>query len=118
MNLFKKYFTVGIFNTLLHWTIFLTLTFILKKEQSISNLIAFIITITISYILNAQYTFKQEKKIKMYILYIFFMGGLSFSTGKLADFINLNEIITMIVFSGLSLVIGFFFSKHIIFKVK
>lgn len=118
MNLFKKYFTVGLLNTLIHWIIFFILTFFMKESQSISNLIAFSITVTISYILNAQYTFKQKKKIKMYILYTIFMGFLSFITGKIADIVHLNGIITMILFSGISLIVGFLFSKYVIFKEK
>lgn len=118
MNLFKKYFTVGILNTLIHWIIFFILTFFMKEEQSISNLIAFSITVTISYVLNANYTFKKKKKIKMYVLYTLFMGLMSFIIGKIADIFYLNGLITMISFSGISLIIGFLFSKYIIFKEK
>lgn len=117
-NLFRKYVTVGLLNTIIHWAIFIVLNVLLNNDQSFSNLIAFITTVSISYVLNAKYTFKKKKNITKYIMFVFFMGILSFSIGKIADIVNANAIFTLISFSGISLIIGFLFSKYVIFKDK
>lgn len=118
MEIFKRYFTVGIANTLLHWVIFLFGIHIVKAPQSVSNLSAFLVAVSFSYVMNAKYTFKQEKKVKKYLLYIAFMGLLSYLTGYIADKINMPSLLTLVIFSALSLIAGFIYSKKIIFKEK
>lgn len=118
MDVFKKYLTVGVLNTVLHWLIFLCFFYVLKAPQSISNLTAFLIAVSFSYIMNAKYTFKQKKEIKKYLMYIVFMGALSFFTGYVADKINLPSLLTLILFSLISLIVGFIYSKKIVFKEK
>ena len=47
-----------------------------------------------------------------------FMGALSYTSGLLADRISLTPILTLITFSAISLIVGFFYSKLIVFKDK
>lgn len=118
MSLFKKYLSVGVLNTLLHWIMFFCCFYLLHTPQSLSNCIAFLISVSFSYILNSKYTFKQKKEIKKYLLYISFMGVLSYLTGYVADVLKMPTLITLITFSLISLFVGFVFSKKIVFKEK
>lgn len=115
LKTFFSYFKIGILNTGIHWASFF-LIFHYSLSQSISNLVAFFIAMSISFILNAKYTFKKEVTIKSYILFAVFMACLSYICGYAGDMLKLNPIITLIAFSGLSLVIGFLYSKIVVFK--
>ena len=46
------------------------------------------------------------------------MGGLSLAVGKIADNWNLPGIVTVVVFSLISLVLGFVLSKWLVFRVR
>ena len=58
----------------------------------------------------------QATSIERFLGYITFMGGLSYLIGKWADKLELPALVTLVSFSGISLVLGFFYSKFIIFK--
>ncbi len=51
IKLFTKYFSVGILNTLIHWSIFGLLTVFLSTSQAIANLIGFIAAVSFSFLL-------------------------------------------------------------------
>jgi MFS family permease len=50
------------------------------------------------------------------MLYVAFMGSLSAVVGWIADRSGLQPIFTLIIFSAISLVCGFFYSKFIVFR--
>lgn len=116
LNLFKRYVSVGILNTLLHWTVFFIGVYLAEINQALSNLIAFLVAVSFSYVLNALYTFKKALRIYPYLIFTFFMGTLSFLTGALADKLMWPPWLTLVFFSSLSLVLGFLYSKFIVFK--
>lgn len=116
IQLFARYFSVGIVNTLIHWIVFGTLVYLVSTAQATANLIAFIIAVTFSFFANAKFTFKKKATGGRYIAFTVFMGVLSYLTGFIADKINAMPIITLIVFSAISLVLGFFYSKLFVFK--
>lgn len=112
---FKIYTFIGVLNTALHWTIF----FILSGfgfSQAYSNLTAFIISSTFSYCMNSKFNFKKKAKGRTYILFVVGLGALSLLIGGCADRFNINSFITLIAFSSLSLILGFIYSKYIVFK--
>jgi len=115
LSLFKKYFNVGIINTALHWLTFY-IVYRLCGEQSISNLTGFLLSVSFSYFANAKYTFESRVKISKYILYVAFMGIMSYLFGYVSSLLHLHAIITLILFSGFSLIAGFVFSKIVVFK--
>lgn len=115
METFRKYFNVGILNTLIHWGIFY-IAYMLTDIQSISNFMGFFIAVSFSYIFNSLYTFKQKTSPKKYIIFLLFMSVFSFSLGYISDITKMQPIFTLIVFSSLSLVVGFVFSKFVVFK--
>lgn len=113
--LFTKYTSIGILNTLIHWVIF-AIVYSLTNLQFIGNLIGFTVAVTTSFFLNAKWTFKSKTTISRYIVFVSFMALLSGLYGYLGDLYHLKPIVTLIAFSGTSLILGFVFSKYIIFK--
>ncbi|WP_149330335.1 GtrA family protein [Citrobacter braakii] len=116
LKLFSKYFTVGIFNTALHWVVFGMCLYAFNTNQALANFAAFCIAVTFSFFANARFTFKAKTTTLRYMLYIGFMGTLSAATGWMADQCALLPLFTLIVFSALSLICGFFYSKFIVFR--
>lgn len=116
IKLFTKYFSVGILNTLIHWSIFGLLTVFLSISQAIANLIGFIAAVSFSFFANAKFTFKAKATATRYISFTLFMGLLSYLTGYAADQLRLPPIATLIIFSSISLVLGFLYSKIFVFR--
>lgn len=116
INLFKRYATVGVLNTAVHWLVFLLAFYVIEFNQSASNFLAFCVAVSFSFVVNARFTFKRKATGVMYVTYVAFMGGLSFLVGALSDLFQVVPIITLFVFSLISLVVGFLFSRFIIFR--
>ena len=117
-RLFIKYLSVGIINTMLHWVVFAWLVYKESFSQATSNLCAFSIAVTFSYFANSYMTFDKKPTTSRYIAFVAFMGVLSYASGLLADRVNLTPILTLVTFSAISLIVGFFYSKLIVFKDK
>ena len=116
LKLFSKYFTVGIFNTAISWAVFALCFYSMHTSQASANFISFCIAVTFSFFANARFTFKAKATTARYILYIGFMGALSIATGWAADVLHIHPVITMVGFSAISLICGFFYSKFIVFR--
>jgi len=116
-KLFARYATVGVLNTLIHWVAF---AICIKNEQpqSLSNFIAFCVAVTFSFFANAKWTFSTEATTIRYMMYVFFMGVIATLVGSYADRMNISPLITLIGFSGISLICGFLYSKYIIFRER
>lgn len=112
---FSRYFTTGMANTLLHWLVF-AIIYYSTKDQSISNLIGFLCAVTFSFFVNAKYTFNSKINMKKYILYLSFMGFMSYLFGWVGMKLQLPVLVTLVLFSLTSLLIGFLYSKYIVFK--
>lgn len=112
---FIRYFSIGIINTIIHWFVFI-FVFYFYPSQAISNFIGFGIAVTCSFFLNSRYTFQATPSLNKYLLFIFFMGGLNFLIGWKAQYISLSPIFTMMLSSGISLTLGFLYSKLIVFS--
>jgi putative flippase GtrA len=115
-SLFTRYISVGVINTLIHWVTFAIGIYLFGINQMLSNLIAFSISVTFSFFANARWTFKSQASLARYIMFVFFMSLVALLTGYIADRISLLPILTLIIFSSLSLVIGFYYSKLVVFR--
>ena len=112
---FRKYISVGLLNTFVHWLVFGMVYWILV-DQAISNLVGFMCAVTLSFYLNARWTFNSKMTFWRYIAMVTFMSAVSWIVGKVADLNQFSPFVTLVVFSGLSLVLGFFFSKYFVFR--
>lgn len=115
IRLFARYASVGVLNTAIHWAVFSAL-FVTGSTQSLSNFAAFCVAVTFSFFANAKWTFNAEATTIRYMLYILFMGSMAAFVGWAADKIHLPPLITLVVFSAVSLVCGFVYSKMFIFR--
>lgn len=115
-RVFFTYSLVGLANTLVHWQIFFVLRVAIGLDQSISNLAAFCVAASFSYYLNALYTFDAKHSVRGYVVFLCVMGVLSYAVGYLGDRWRLHGLLTVAVFSLLSLVFGFLLSRFLVFR--
>ncbi|ORM50655.1 translocase [Pantoea conspicua] len=117
VRLFTRYMTIGVLNTLIHWC---TFAICIKngQTQSLSNFIAFCVAVTFSFFANAKWTFSAQATTLRYMMYVLFMGMVAMLVGSYADRMRINPIATLVVFSAISLVCGFLYSKYIIFRER
>lgn len=117
LSLFSKYTLIGLLNTAVHWLMFyLVLAF--DSSQAIANVIGFLVAVSVSFVLNAKYNFASKMTPYKYAIYVVFLGSMAAILGFIADKLALPSIITLIVFSATSLVVGFLYSHFIVFRSK
>ncbi|KUV02335.1 translocase [Escherichia coli] len=116
IKIFSRYVSVGVINTLIHWGVFSVIIYYFDTKQSVANLISFFVAVTFSFFINAKFTFKSEATSFKYLIFVTFMGVMAFTTGKIADYLSIPGIATLIFFSGISLVLGFAYSNFVVFK--
>lgn len=115
ITLFKRYMSIGIINTAIHWVVFFIALNALHTGQALANFCAFCVAVTFSFFANARWTFNSEATTIRYILYVFFMGALASAIGWAGDKTDMNPIVTIIAFSAISLLCGFLYSRFIVF---
>jgi putative flippase GtrA len=118
LKLFAKYTSIGIINTLVHWVVFAVCIYVFHTNQALANFAGFVVAVSFSFFANARFTFKSSTTTMRYMLYVGFMGTLSAAVGWEADRVSLPPLYTLILFSAISLVCGFFYSKYIVFRDK
>jgi len=116
LSIFSRYATIGVLNTGLHWVVFFTGYYLLGLTQAMSNLGAFGIAVTFSFVMNAKFTFKQKSTGKKYIAYVVFMGAVSAAVGAMSDMLRVAPLVTLIFFSLISLILGFLYSRFFVFR--
>ncbi|MGL6247106.1 GtrA family protein [Pseudomonas sp.] len=112
---FSTYAVVGVANTLIHWQIFYVLTVAAELSQAVSNFSAFCVAATFSFYVHALYTFEAGASVLRYLLYVVFMGAMSFVVGHYADVYNIHGLVTVASFSLLSMICGLFFSRFVLY---
>lgn len=112
---FARYTSVGVINTLIHWVAF-AVFFVEGQTQSFSNFAAFCLAVTFSFFANARWTFSTEATAIRYLLYLFFMGGLSSAIGMNSDKHGTSPVITLFIFSLMSLSCGFIYHRFVIYR--
>lgn len=115
---FSSYTVIGVANTLIHWQIFFMLSVAAGLRQAVSNLAAFCVAASFSFYMNALYTFDSRMSVGGYLLFMAAMGALSYGVGYAGDLWRLHGLLTVALFSALSLVLGFLFSKYVVFRER
>ncbi|EOH8196434.1 GtrA family protein [Enterobacter hormaechei] len=116
IKLFAKYTSIGVINTLIHWVVFAICIYVFHTTQALANFAGFVVAVSFSFFANARFTFKARTTTMRYMLYVGFMGTLSAAVGWEADKVSIAPIATLILFSAISLVCGFIYSKFIVFR--
>ncbi|PIE45927.1 MAG: translocase [Gammaproteobacteria bacterium] len=115
---FANYTLIGIVNTGIHWLCFFILHAMAGVPQSMANLCAFICAVVFSFFMNAKFTFQAKTDVKSFISFSLFMAAVSWLVGFYAEHIQLHPLATLIIFSAMSLVLGFIYAKFIVFRRK
>ena len=118
MNRFMKYTSTGVCNTGLHWIIFLFLYSSLGFGQALSNIIAFFFACSFSFIVNAYWTFESSISWFRYLCWVSIMGGIAYITGFFVECLNWHPLATLILFSVISLLVGYLSAKTIVFTSR
>ncbi|ORJ48265.1 translocase (plasmid) [Kluyvera intermedia] len=116
LNIFAKYLSIGVINTLIHWVVFGVCIYGFHTDQALGNLSGFVVAVSFSFFANARFTFKAQATTIRYMIYVMFMGALSASVGWAADKSQMSPVITLFTFSIISLMCGFVYSKYIVFR--
>lgn len=116
LKLFSKYAVIGVLNTIIHWVVFAVCVYALNTGQALANFGGFVVAVSFSFFANARFTFKSSTTTMRYMLYVGFMGTLSAAIGWEADKVGLPPLVTLVIFSAISLVCGFIYSKFIVFR--
>jgi len=112
MAAFFKYLLVGVCNTAIHAAVFISML-ALGSDQAVSNLVAFTVALSFSFLANARFTFRVPLSLSRYLWFVAGMGSLSVSLGYLGDRLGWQPMVTVMLFSLLSLVLGFLFSRWV-----
>lgn len=113
---FSTYAVIGVANTLIHWQLFYVLTTAAELSQAVSNFSAFCVAASFSFYVNALYTIDSKTSIPAYLALMGGMGLLSYGIGHVADVLDWPGVLTVTLFSLLSLMCGFFFWKFVVFR--
>lgn len=116
LRLFSKYAAIGVLNTLIHWVVFAFCIYAFHTGQALANFSGFVVAVSFSFFANARFTFEAKTTTLRYMLYVGFMGTLSAAVGWAADKCGMAPILTLVIFSAISLVCGFIYSKFIVFR--
>ena len=117
-GLFSRYVSISLLNTVVHWSVFFFLLYGATLNQAWSNFIAYMFALTFSFYANARFTFKAKISKRRYVSFVSFMAVLSVVMGNIADEMALAPLVTMVVFSFISLVIGFSYSHLIVYRQR
>ena len=117
-GLFSRYVSISLLNTMVHWSVFFFLLYGATLNQAWSNFIAYMFALTFSFYANARFTFKAKISKRRYVSFVSFMAVLSVVMGNIADEMALAPLVTMVVFSFISLVIGFSYSHLIVYRER
>ncbi|MDD2057764.1 GtrA family protein [Pseudomonas sp. GD03860] len=115
---FARYTVVGIANTLVHGVVFMCLHVVAGFSQTASNFTAFLVALSFSSVVNARFTFKASLSARRYLALVLSMGSLSVGLGYLADRNDWWPLLTFLVFSLCSLVLGFMCSRYVFREVR
>lgn len=117
MKQFASYSLIGVLNTLCHWLVY-ALLLPLTGSQSSANLLAFLAAATLSFALNARWTFRKMPRRSRYVLWLAAMGTLSFGTGALIERLDGHPVLTPVLTSAVSLLLGFSVARLLVFRNK
>lgn len=113
---FLRYGIVGIANTAVHAAVFFSLVTFLTISQAMGNCIAFFVAVTVSFFLNAYFTFRQRATASKFIRMTVMMALLSYASGRVGDALSFNPVVTFLLWCAISYVAGFLLTRYFVFR--
>ena len=117
-----KFGIIGISNTLINWIIFFLLNLV-EVNYILANIIAYSLATINSYIWNSKWVFKynNEKWVSSLKFIIVNLVGLILNTiilFILVDMFNINKIISLVMATGVVMIINYISNRLWVFKQK
>ena len=117
-----KFGIIGISNTLINWIIFFLLNLV-EVNYILANIIAYSLATINSYIWNSKWVFKynNEKLVSSLKFIIVNLVGLILNTiilFILVDMFNINKIISLVIATGVVMIINYISNRLWVFKQK
>lgn len=117
-----KFGIIGISNTLINWIIFFLLNLV-EVNYIVANIIAYSLATINSYIWNSKWVFKynNEKLVSSLKFIIVNLVGLILNTiilFILVDMFNINKIISLVMATGVVMIINYISNRLWVFKQK
>lgn len=122
-----NYLIFGFLTTLVNFIAYIVISKFIQKSATISNIIAWAISLVFAYITNRLYVFESKKYTinKIIAELISFVGCRLFSGildivsfYVLVDIVKINDILAKIIISIAVIILNYIFSKFIIFRKK
>jgi putative flippase GtrA len=113
---FATYAVIGIANSVIHWQLFFISRNAFELSQALSNFLAFCAAASFSFYANSLYTFEANASMARYLVFMASVGAISLGIGALADHWQWPGLVTLTMFSGISLIVGFLISKWLIYR--
>lgn len=109
-----RFAVVGVVNSAVH-VVVLVIFFWSGFSQAVANFLAFFVAATFSYLANGFLTFQIRPNILRYMVFLVVNGSVAYGFGFLADLFGWPVLFTMISFSIVSYVVGYFGGKRWVF---
>lgn len=113
---FLLYAMVGCLNSIVHVTFFSIMHFKMDISQDVANMVAFFLTVSLSYVLHGKVTFKHKLSLKKYCLFVLMLGSNAFLFGFIGEYLKIHPMVMVICFAILNLVLSFLGSKYWIYR--
>ena len=118
---YAKFFCVGISCNVVELITYTLFSKIIRGNYVLSNIIAGVLALSLSYLLNSFWTFKKKKITlkSVLLLIVVHIGNLTIGSILLYIYIytlGLHYIVAKLLLSGLICTWGFFLSKYLIYK--
>ena len=114
---FLRYALIGVANTAIHAAVMTALLKSRRTRLAFANTTAFLCAVTFSFFANAYWTFSTSTSWVRYLAFVLFMGCLAYITGLVGDRVRAHPAAVFFIFTGISLVAGFAFSRFVVFGV-
>lgn len=122
MKQFSLFLTVGVFNTLLGYSVIFACMYLANLSAEVSNFLGYAVGLIASYILNRKYTFnslqRQSREVPRFLTVFAIAYGLNFLLLLLLIYsLGVHEGISQ-VFAGLAYVLAsFLLNKNFVFNI-
>lgn len=115
IKLFIKYVSIGVLNTALHWAIFALCVYGFQTSQALANVAGFAVAVSFSFSLTPGLPLSQRINRTLFAVRRFY-GRAERRRGMDRRQVCYASHFTLIVFSAISLICGFLYSRFIVFR--
>lgn len=123
MKQFSRFIAVGIFNTLLGYSVIFSCSYLLGMSPEFSNAVGYTVGLILSYILNRYYTFNSRQSRRGEIIRFLSIFAFAYAVNFVVLLImiyklNMHEIASQIIAGLFYTVMSYLMNKFYVFKAS